>query len=181
VVADQRLVPPVEPGILRGTALAMQGATDEAVSCLREALAALARRGATIYRHYGLAHLAEALALRGEYTPALAALKEGFETMDTTGERWWEAELHRVNGIALCGLNKLEEGQAAFEDALRIARQQQAKSLELRAATSLARLCGEQGRRAEARELLAPVYGWFTEGFDTADLKQAAALLDELT
>ena len=181
VAAEQRFVLPVQPGILRGHALAMQGATDEAVSCLREALAAVARRGATRYRPYGLAHFAEALAIRGEYAPALAALKEGFETMDTTGERWWEAELHRVNGIALCGLNKLEDGQAAFEDALRIARQQQAKSLELRAATSLARLWGEQGRREEARELLAPVYGWFTEGFDTADLKDAKLLLDELT
>ena len=180
VTAEQRLVPSVL-GVLRGPALAMQGATDEAVSCLREALSALARRSVTLYRPYGLAYLAEALALRGEYAPALAALKDGFETIDTTGERWWEAELHRVNGIALCGLNKLEEGQAAFEDALRIARQQQAKSLELRAATSLARLWGEQGRRAEARELLAPIYDWFTEGFDTPDLKDAKVLLDELT
>jgi len=180
VTAEQRLAPSVL-GVLRGPALAMQGATDEAVSCLREALSALARRSVTLYRPYGLAYLAEALALRGEYAPALAALKDGFETIDTTGERWWEAELHRVNGIALCGLNKLEEGQAAFEDALRIARQQQAKSLELRAATSLARLWGEQGRRAEARELLAPIYDWFTEGFDTPDLKDAKVLLDELT
>jgi predicted ATPase len=100
--------------------------------------------------------------------------------MDTTAERWWEAELHRVNGIALCGLNKLEEGQAAFEDALRTARHQQAKLLELRAATSLARLWSER-RRAEARELLAPIYDWFTEGFDTPDLKDAKVLLDELT
>jgi class 3 adenylate cyclase/predicted ATPase len=181
VTAEQRLVLPVQPGILRGPALAMQGATDEAVSRLREALAALARRGVTAYRPHGLAYLAEALALRGEYAPAIAALKDGFDTMDTTGERWWEAELHRVHGIALCGLKKLEEGQAAFEDALRIARYQKAKSLELRAATSLARLWGEQGRRAEAHDLLAPVYGWFTEGFDTADLKDAKVLLDELT
>jgi class 3 adenylate cyclase/predicted ATPase len=181
VAAEQRLVHTVQPGVLRGPALALQGATDEAVYCLREALAALARRGGTLYRPYGLAHLAETLALRGEYAPAIVAIREGFETMDTTGERWWEAELHRVNGIALCGHNKLEDGQAAFEDALRIARQQQAKSLELRAATSLARLWGEQGRRAEARELLAPVYGWFTEGFDTADLTDAKLLLDELT
>jgi predicted ATPase len=181
VAAEQRLVPPVQPGILRGPAVAMQGATDEAVSCLREALAALARRGGTLYRPYGLAYLAEALALRKEYAAALVALKEGFETMDTTGERCWEAELHRVNGIALCGLNKLEEGQAAFENALRIARNQKAKSLELRAATDLARLWGEQRRRAEARDLLAPVYGWFTEGFDTPDLNDAKVLLDELT
>ena len=97
-----------------------------------------------------------------------------------TGQRRWEAELHRLEGIALFGLNRLEEGQVALEEALRIARRQQAKAYELRAATSLARLWGEQGRRAEARDLLAPVYGWFTEGFDTADLKEAKALLDEL-
>jgi predicted ATPase len=76
--------------------------------------------------------------------------------------------------------NSLDEAQAALEEALRIARQQQTKSYELRAATSLARLWGEQGRRAEAQQLLAPVYGWFTEGFDTADLKEAKALLGEL-
>jgi predicted ATPase len=78
------------------------------------------------------------------------------------------------------GLNRLEECRIAFEQALRIARRQQAKSYELRTATSLARLWGEQGRRAAARELLAPVYGWFTEGFDTADLKEARALLEAL-
>src|SRR5438105_6702381 len=76
--------------------------------------------------------------------------------------------------------DNLEESQAAFQAALRVARRQDAKSYELRAATSLARLWGEQGRRTEARELLAPVYGWFIEGFDTADLKEAKTLLDEL-
>jgi predicted ATPase len=93
----------------------------------------------------------------------------------------WKAELHSLEGIALVGLNRVEEGQAAIEEAQRIARRQQAKSYELRAATSLARLLGEQGRRDNARGRLAPVYGWFTEGFDTADLKEVQALLDELT
>ena len=97
-----------------------------------------------------------------------------------TGQHRWEAELHRLEGIALFGLDRIEDAQNALEQALRIARSQQAKSYELRAATSLARLWGEQGRRAEARDLLAPVYGWFTEGFDTHDLKEAKALLDEL-
>ncbi len=180
VAAEQRFVATVQPGILRGAALAMRGATDEAVWCLREALSAMARRGTTLYRPYGLAHLAEALALRGEHAPAQATIREGFEIMDTTGERWWEAELHRVSGFTLCGLNRLEEGQEAFESALRIARHQRAKSLELRAATSLARLWSEQGRRVEARNLLPPIYGWFTEGFDTADLKDAKVLLAEL-
>jgi class 3 adenylate cyclase/predicted ATPase len=181
LAAEQRFVSFVQPGILRGAALAMQGATDDAVSCIREALTQLQQRGATLYRPYGLASLAEALVCRGEHTPALAALREGFENMEATGERWWEAELHRVNGTVLTALNNLGESQAAFQEALRVARQQKAKSLELRAATSLARLWGEQGRRVEAQDLLAPVYGWFTEGFDTADLKDAKTLLDQLS
>ena len=85
-----------------------------------------------------------------------------------------------MNGTVLTALNNLGESQTAFEEALRVARHQKAKSLELRAATSLARLWGEQRRRGEARDLLAPVYGWFTEGFDTPDLQAAKALLDEL-
>ena len=96
------------------------------------------------------------------------------------GHREWEAELHPLEGIALFGLNRLEEGQSALKEALSVARKQQAKAYELRAATSLARLWGEQGRRTKARDLLTPVYSWFTEGFDTADLQEAAALLAEL-
>jgi predicted ATPase len=180
LASEQRFTIPVQPGILRGPALALQGATDDAIFCLREALAELERRGATLYRPYGLAFLAEVLARRGEYTPALVALNDGFNSMKATGERWWEAELHRVNGIVLVALNKLEESQAAFEEALRVARHQKAKSLELRAAMSLARLWRDQGKVQQARELLAPVYGWFTEGFDTRDLKEAKALLEEL-
>ena len=111
---------------------------------------------------------------------ALAALREGLETADATGEHVWDAELHRLTGTVLVAENKLDEGQTSLQQAIHIARAQQAKSLELRAARDLARLWGEQGRRAEARDLLAPVYGWFTEGFDTADLKDAKALLDEL-
>jgi predicted ATPase len=103
------------------------------------------------------------------------------EIADATGEHKWDAELHRLTGTVLLAENRLDEGQASLQQAIRIAQAQQAKSLELRAATSLARLWGEQGRRAEARELLAPVYGWFTDGFDTADLKDAKALLEELT
>jgi predicted ATPase len=94
---------------------------------------------------------------------------------------WWDAELHRLEGIAFLGLNRLDEGQRALEAALRVAQRQQAKSYELRAATSMARLWRDQGKRDEARDLLAPVYGWFTEGFDTLDLKEAKALLDELS
>jgi predicted ATPase len=149
---------------------------NEAVACLREGLA----RRVGGYQLYGVARLAEALARQGEHEEALAAVGEGLKAQEETGRREWEAELHRLEGIALFGLNRLDEGQSALQGALRVARRQQAKSLELRAATSLARLWGEQGRRAEARDLLAPVYDWFTEGFDTADLKDAKALLDQL-
>jgi predicted ATPase len=103
------------------------------------------------------------------------------ETAVATGEHFWDAELHRITGTVLLAENKLDEGEASLQQAIRIAQAQQAKSLELRAATSIARLWGERDRRAGAHELLAPVYGWFSEGFDTADLKEAKALLDELT
>jgi predicted ATPase len=175
---EQRLGAVLEPRFLRGAALTAQGAFEEAVACLREGLAS--RLGAMRSRPYGLALLAEALALQREYAAGLSAVREGLEGQEETGYRQWEAEVHRLEGVGLLGLNRLEEAQNAFEEALRIARRQQAKSYELRAATSLARLWGEQGRRVEARELLAPVCGWFTEGFDTADLKDAKALLDEL-
>src|SRR5262249_32003731 len=135
---------------------------------------------AALGRPYGLARLAEALARQGDHEAALTAARDGLRAQEQTGLREWAAELRRLEGIALFGLNRLEEGERALEEALGGARRQQAKSYELRAATSLARLSGEQGRRAEARELLAPVYGWFTEGFDTADLKEAKALLNEL-
>jgi predicted ATPase len=129
---------------------------------------------------FGFAFLADALVRSGEHSEAMAAAREGLEVADTTGERVWDAELHRLVGFALLGLSRFDEGQGALEQALHVARHQQAKSYELRAAMSLARLWGEQGRRGEARDLLAPVYGSFTEGFDTADLKEAKALLDEL-
>jgi predicted ATPase len=117
----------------------------------------------------------------GKHQQALAAVRRGLDDQELSGQRRWEAELYRLKGLALVGLNRLEEAESAFKEAIRVARNQQAKSYELRAARSLAGLWGEQGRRAEARELLAPVYGWFTEGFDTADLKDAKALLDALS
>jgi len=176
LAAEQRLRFFVEPRFLRGAVLAAQGAFEEAVACLREGLAG--RLGGMVFRPFGLAGLAEALAQQGEHGAALAAAREGLQSQEETGQ--WDAELHRLEGIALFGLDRLGEAQAAFQEALRIARRQQAKAYELRAATSLARLWGEQSRRAEALELLAPVYGWFTEGFETADLKDAKALLDQL-
>src|SRR5262249_51385511 len=157
---EQRLAFWLDPRFVRGGALTVQGAFEEAVACLREGLAG--RHGTRPLRVYGLARLAEALARQGEYAAALATVQESIKEQE---DQEWAAELRRLEGVALVGLNRLDEGEHALEEALRIARKQKAKSYELRAATSLARLRGEQGRRAEAQKLLALVYGWFTEGF----------------
>jgi class 3 adenylate cyclase/predicted ATPase len=181
LAAEQRLTLIYETGMLRGVALLGQGAVDEAIARIRQGVTRWTRLGRTLLLPYGLAFLAEGLARQGDRVAALAALREGLATAGATGEHMWDAELHRVSGTVLLSENKLDEAQASLHQALRISRARQAKSLELRTVTSLARLWGEQGRRAEAHDLLAPVYGWFTEGFDTADLKEAKALLDELT
>jgi predicted ATPase len=131
-------------------------------------------------RCFGLARLSDTLIRQGEYDAGLATVEEGLRIEEETGNRQWDAELHRLRGVALAGLSRLDEGRTALNDAISIARRQQAKAYELRAAASLARLWRDQGKRDEARELLGPVYGWFTEGFDTRDLKEAKALLDEL-
>ena len=118
----------------------------------------------------------------GNFDDAWRHIGEAMTTVETTKERWCEAEIHRIAGeIALMSPERdAAKAEAYFERALAVARQQQAKSWELRAAMSLARLWRDQGKRQQARELLAPVYGWFTEGFDTRDLKEAKALLAEL-
>jgi len=180
LASEQRLALIYEPGMLRGAALLGQGAVDEAIACIRAGITRWTGLGRTFYLPYGLAFLAAGLVRHGDRAGALAATRQGLATADATGEHMWDVELHRLNGTVLLADNKLDEGQASLQQAIRIAQAQQAKSLELRAATSLAGLWGEQGRRGEARELLAPVYGWFTEGFDTADLKEAKALLAEL-
>jgi predicted ATPase len=179
LAAEQRLGFVLEPQLLRGAALTAQGALEEAAACLREGLEG--PNGSTRLRSYGLARLADTLTRQGEHSAALAAARDGLGSVEKTGHRQWEAELHRLEGVALSGLNRLEEGQTALEKAMRVAQGQEAKAHELRATTSLARLWGEQGRRSEARDLLAPVYGWFTEGFDTADLKEAKALLEDVS
>jgi predicted ATPase len=109
-------------------------------------------------------------------------LAEALTHANTTGDRWYEPEIHRLKGALLLqrSSDHEAEAEACFHHALNIARSQQAKSFELRTATSLAKLWQQQGKRQEAHDLLAPVYGWFTEGFDTADLKDAKALLGEL-
>jgi predicted ATPase len=132
---------------------------------------------------YHLALLAEVSAQVGQTAEGLEALAEALATVAQSAARWWEAELHRLRGELLLqhSVASPEEAETCFQQALDVARRQEAKSLELRAAMSLARLWQQQGRRAEAHELLAPIYGWFTEGFDTADLKEAKALLEELS
>ena len=179
LVAQQRLAFIREPRFFRGAALAAQGALEEAVACLREGLTS--PLGATRSGPFGNVCLAGVLVQQGEHGQALSAVREGLEAQERRGQRTFAAELRRLEGLAFSGLNRLEESQIALEEALRIARKQQAKAYELRAATSLARLWDKRSRRAEARDLLAPLYDWFTEGFDTADLKDARALLDELS
>ena len=131
---------------------------------------------------YLLGLVAEALMLAGEVEEGLAELDHALARSALSGERWADAELHRLRGDLMCRLPRpdLDNAEGSLGTAVSIAREQGTEGFELRAATSLARLWGDLGRREEAGELLAPVYGSFTEGFDTADLKEAKALLDEL-
>jgi predicted ATPase len=151
---------------------------------MQEGLTAYQATGAGVFRQAFLLCLAEAQGWGGHAAAGLGVLAEAEEVVHSTGESWWEAELYRLKGELVLGsevLNPpLAEAEACFQQALDIARHQEAKSLELRAAMSLARLWQQQGKRAEAHALLAPVYGWFTEGFDTPDLQEAKALLVEL-
>jgi len=168
---------------LRGWALAGSGQGEEGRAQIRQGLAAWLATGATRDRPEHLALLAEAAAQVGQMTEGLEALAEALTTVATSGGPWWEAELHRLRGELLLqhAVAQPEEAEACFHQALAVARRQQAKSLELRAAMSLSRLWLRQGQRAAARALLAEVYGWFTEGFDTVDLQDAKALLTALT
>jgi predicted ATPase len=130
-----------------------------------------------------LSYLAKAHAELGQFDDAWRRVGEAMTEIETTKETWQEAEVHRVAGeIALMSPGAgTEKAESYFEHALAVARKQQAKSWELRTAMSLAQLWGDQGKRDDARNLLAPIYGWFTEGFDTRHLKEAKALLNELT
>jgi predicted ATPase len=169
--------------ILRGWALVGQGQSEEGIAQLHEGLAAYRAIGAELECSHWLALLAEAYRDSTRPAEGLHLIAEALDHAARTGVVYYAAELHRLEGeLRLrCDAADEQRAEAGFRRALEIARAQKAKSWELRAATSLARLWGEQDRRAEARDLLAPVYGWFTEGFDTADLKEAKALLDELT
>jgi class 3 adenylate cyclase/predicted ATPase len=167
----------------RGQSLLMQGQAEAGLVQMQQGLAAWRATGGELAVPWWLALLAEAHGITGKPETGLTALTEALTLADTTGERWYESELYRLKGALLLqqSSDNQVEAEACFHKALDIARSQQAKSFELRTATSLARLWQQQGKRQEAHDLLAPVYGWFTEGFDTADLKDAKALLDELT
>ena len=130
---------------------------------------------------YHIDLLAKACEIAGQIEEAVTLLDDALQIVERTGERWFAAELNRHKGQLLLRQGHPEAAEELYRKALSIAREQEAKLWELRAAVSLARLRDDQGRQAEAYDLLAPVYGWFTEGFDTQDLKEAKALLDELS
>jgi class 3 adenylate cyclase/predicted ATPase len=151
------------------------------ISALRDTIAGFERISSKIDHRMWLSQLAAAHANLGQPEVGLGLLDEAFQTLEKTGERHIEAELHRLRGEMFLMTGKPSDAEADYLQALVIARRQQARWWELRAATNLARLWRDQGRCVEARDLLAPVYGWFTEGFDLADLKDAKALLDQLS
>jgi predicted ATPase len=166
--------------ILTGWAIGCTGHLDDGIALMKCGIKAAEQQVRFHSPHY-YSLLAILEARRGEAKDALSAIRKAKELIAETGEYLWHADVLRVQGeLLLLGGNSTQEAEASFVQALEVARKQRAKSFELRAAMSMARLRRDQGKRDEARELLAPVYGWFSEGFDTLDLKQAKALLDEL-
>jgi predicted ATPase len=167
---------------LRGCILALTGMSPDAIRMINSGLTAWRSTGSTLWVPFYYSCLARAHADLAQNNDASRWIGEATLTIETNKEKWCEAKVNRVAGeIALKSPEPdTAKAQAYFERALAVARAQQAKSWELRAAMSMARLWRDQGKRDEARDLLAPVYGWFTEGFDTFDLKDAKALLDEL-
>jgi predicted ATPase len=167
---------------LRGCVLAGTGKAAEAVQDIASGIAANRSRGNTMWTPLFLSYLAGANAEIGQFNAARTNIREAMTAVETTKENWYEAEINRVAGeIALLETEPdAAKAEAHFARALEIARRQQAKSWELRAAMSMARLLCAQGKREGARDILAPVYGWFTQGFDTLDLREARLLLEEL-
>jgi len=168
--------------ILRGWALAAQGQGEAGIARMREGLATWEAMENELYRPYQLLQLAEVYSTVGQAEEGLRVLDEARAAVPHSEGRFFEAELARLEGELLLvrSAEHYAEAETCFRHALAIARRQQAKSLELRATMSLARLWQHQGRRAEAHQLLAEIYGWFTEGFDTADLQEARAWREEL-
>ena len=168
--------------VLKGNLFAVTGRTLDAIQEITSGLTAFRSTGATLYVPSWLPYLARAYADLGEIDDAWRCIGEATAAIEMTKQRWCEAEVNRVAGeITLTSPEPdAAKAEAYFERALAVARQQRAKSWELRAAMSMTRLWRDQGKPQQARDLLNPVYGWFTEGFDTHDLKEAKALLDTL-
>jgi predicted ATPase len=166
----------------RGCVLALTGKASDAVQTITSGITAWRSTGSTAMIPSYLSYLAQAHAELGQFDNASRCIGEAMNALETTKERWHEAEVNRIAGeiVLLPPESDTAKAEAYFERALAVAREQQAKSWELRAATSMARLWRDQGKRQQARGLLASVYDWFTEGFDTLDLKEARSLLDAL-
>ena len=180
--------------ITRGWALAKQGQGDAGITQIRQGLAALRAEETELLRTHQLTQLAEAYQSVGRPADGLAALDEALALVEKNEERFWEAEIYRLKGELLLelegagrsrgateGMQDAQSSERCFLTAIEIAQRQAGKSLELRATVSLARLWQQQGEQDQARRILADIYGWFTEGFDTVDLQQAQALLQELS
>ena len=165
----------------RGAALAMLGQIQEGMAQMREGMAVDQSLGVRLDLSGTLGSLAEAQASAGQAEAGLSTLAEAVAFVEKTGERYYEAEIYRLQGELLLMQGDEAEAEASFHKAIEVARRQQAKSWELRATVSLCRLWQEQGRMDEARQMLAEIYGWFTEGFDSPDLQEAKALLEDLT
>jgi predicted ATPase len=166
--------------VYHGWAKVRNGHVAEGISLMRGGLTAFRAAGSRAWMPFFFSLLARACEIAGQVEEAVAMLDDAMRSIEWTGECWLEAEVIRHKGRLLLRQGHSETAEGLYRKALSIARQQEAKLWELRAATSLARLRHDQGRRGEARDLLDPVYGWFTEGFDTPDLIEAKALLDEL-
>jgi predicted ATPase len=168
--------------VFRGYMLAQQGNTSEGIAQIREGIAAYRATGAELETQYWFALLAKACAKKARLDESSRALDEAPSQLSRTGPRFCEAELHRLKGeLSLARPDAdVQHAERCYREALEVAQRQSAKSWELRTAASLARLLRDTGRRDEARTMLAEIYGWFTEGFETADLKDAKALLDQL-
>ena len=166
--------------IYRGWVKVKNGDVAEGISLLRSGSAAYCATGAELWMPHFLSLLAKACETTGQSEEGLSILNDALQMVERTGERWFTAELNRHKGCLVLRQGNSQAAERLYCKALSIALEQEAKLWELRAAVSLARLWADQGRRTEARDLLAPVYGWFTERFDTPDLKDAKALLDAL-
>ncbi len=166
-----------------GFTRAAQGQHEDGVAQMSQSMTAVFATGTDVSRPWLLAWLAEAYGEMGQADEGLRLLVEALSAVDKGGQHYYDSELYRLKGTLLLSQSSenAAEAESSCHKALDIARRQQAKSLELRAATSLARLWQSQDKRQDAYDLLAPVYGWFTEGFDTADLQDAKTLIDELS